>query len=96
MTLYILSYNNIYIEDNEKTLQLNDFHILDLVRLRSLCRRYFFVELQYIRHRSNRSDRKLVDLLVALRVMVLDVSKLGRASESFVIPVQISDPSIPY
>jgi hypothetical protein len=35
-----------------------------------------------------------IDLSMALRVMVLDVLKLGRVFEGWVIPVQMSEPLV--
>ena len=45
---------------------------------------------QNIRLRPHRRDRKLVDLLMALRIVVLNMRELGRAAESVVLPVAVS------
>ena len=52
------------------------------------------IQRQDIRLRPKRRDGKWVDLLVALGVVLLDVRKFGRAAEGFVVPVQVSDPSM--
>ena len=66
----------------------------DLFRLHSrLNSRNLLIDLQDIRLRPKRRNRKLVDLLVALGVVILDVCELGRGPEGIVPPVAVSQPS---
>lgn len=59
---------------------------------RRLHSRNLLVQRQDIRHRAQRRDSEWVDLAVTLGVVLLDVSELGRASESLVVPVEVAQP----
>lgn len=60
--------------------------------LRRLDSRHLLVQRQDIRHRTQRSDSEWVDLAVAFGVVLLDVSELGRAAESLVVPIKVAQP----
>ena len=54
---------------------------------------HFLVQRQDWRFWSDWNDRVWVDLLVTHCVMALDVSEVGRVMVSWVVPVEVANPS---
>ena len=62
--------------------------------LDDLRRRHLLVQRQERWLRADRDDRVWVDLLVAHRIMTLDVGELGRVAERGLVPVQVAHPTV--